>query len=206
MDGVEGPADCGQDMVLADHGRMNPGLHGLAVASGQGQELDGVAELPGIGYVLGLDLGDPLHRKPLELERPAESQGDQNGQLMGRVNALDIQAGVGLGQAFGLGLGQDPVKGFPLLAHPGQDIIRGSVEDGRDGVDPAGGKPLPNGTDKGDSPAHRALEEQPRLVLLGQREDLVSMVGQKGLVGRDHLLARPQGLFGKGQGRLQAPD
>jgi hypothetical protein len=85
---------------------VHPGLHRPAVELGDGQQFDAVAELGGELDVHGGDFGDSLDVDIVEIDLHAESQGRENGQLVGRILSLDVQGRIGLGITLGLGLGQ----------------------------------------------------------------------------------------------------
>ena len=62
-------------------------------------------------------------------DRDAESQRDQQAQLVGSIMAADIQRGIGFGQSAALGLGQHVGEFGPALSHRGQNIVASAVDD-----------------------------------------------------------------------------
>ena len=78
----------------------------LADALGGADQLQPEAELAGVLDVVGRDLADALVADLVEVDRRAERQPREDRHLRGRVAAVDIVAGVGLGVAEPLGLGQ----------------------------------------------------------------------------------------------------
>ena len=54
---------------------------------------------------------------------------------MGRVRAVDVQCGVGLGEAPLLGGSQGVGVGLPALGHAREDVVARAVDDAVKGVD-----------------------------------------------------------------------
>ena len=111
---------------------------------------------------------------------------------MGGVDAVDVEARVGLGVAQRLRLGQDVAEVAAALAHRGQDVVRGAVEDAVDALEPVRGQPLPQGLDDRDAARDRRLEGERHACPLGQPRQLGAVMGQHGLVGGDDRLALGQ--------------
>ena len=68
----------------------------------------------------------------VERHRPAERQRRQDRQLVRRVDAVDVEARVGLGVAQLLRVGQHFGEFPAALAHLGQDVVAGAVQDAGD--------------------------------------------------------------------------
>ena len=64
-----------------------------------------------------------------EIDLGAERGAGQHGELVRGVDAVDVEAGIGLGIARRLRLGQHGVEVAAGLAHRGQDVVAGAVED-----------------------------------------------------------------------------
>ena len=96
----------------------------------------------------------------VEIDRAAERQAGQDGQLVGGVDAVDVEAGVGLGVAQLLGLGQHLGELAAALAHRGEDVVAGAVEDAGDAADAVAGQALAQRLDHRDAAGHRRLEGQ----------------------------------------------
>ena len=81
------------------------------------QQLDAVAEVVG-GLDVGLGDGlDALDVDLVEGDARAERQAGQQGELVGGVEAADVEGGIGLGVALGLRLRQHVGEGALLLLH-----------------------------------------------------------------------------------------
>ncbi len=184
---------------------MDPQLDPLLGLAGDAQVLDAVAELRGIADVLGGDGGDPLGVDLVVLEGDAEGDGSQDGELVGGVDALDVQGGIGLGVAAALGLRQGLLEVPPLMGHLAEDEVAGAVDNPCQPLDAVAGEPLPDRLDDGDPPRHRRLEGHHHPLALGGVEDVVAVDGDKRLVGGDYMLAVLDGTQHQGAGRLDPP-
>ncbi len=108
---------------------------------------------------------------------------------MGRVDAVDVEARVGLGVAQRLRLGQDVGEVAAGLAHRRQDVVRGAIEDAVDALQPVRGQAFPQGLDDRDAARDGRLEGERHAGPLGQPRQLGTVMGQHGLVGGDDRLA-----------------
>src|SRR5581483_11313615 len=72
----------------------------------------------------------------------AERERSEDGKLLRRVVALDVEAGIGFGVAELLRFPQTCFEGKLLLLHPRQDVVAGAIEDAIEARDPAAGEPL----------------------------------------------------------------
>ena len=78
---------------------MHAQLDALGTTAGDAQQLDAVAQLVGIGEVLGRQLADALDEGTVELHGHTEGDGGQQRGLVGGIDALDVEGGIGLGIA-----------------------------------------------------------------------------------------------------------
>ena len=142
----------------------------------------------------------PLNALDVDLvegDARAEGEARQQGELVRGVEAADVEGGIGLGVALGLGFLQDVAERAMLFQHLRQDVIAGAVEDAVDAADLVGGQRFPHGLDDRDAAGHRRLEVQGDAVFLGQTRQLGAVLCQQRLVGGDDMLARAQrGLDG----------
>ena len=136
----------------------------------------------------------------------AEGQVGEDGQFLGGVAAVDVHGRVGLGVAELLGLGHGGLVVGPRLLHLREDEVAGAVENGVDRLDLVGGQRLTDGGDDGDAAGHGRLEGDRAAQLPGPGEEFRAVLGQQGLVRRDHVLAALQQLQHDRPGRLQAAD
>ena len=153
------------------------------------QELDAVAELLRVADVEAGELRDALGVDGVELHRNAEADRRHDGELVGGVDALDVEGGIGFRVAARLCVLQRELEAHAAGAHLGQDEIAGAVDDARDPLDAVRGKALPQRLDDGDAPAYGGFEGDHNVLLLRRREDFVAVHRQQRLVGGHHMLA-----------------
>ena len=174
-----------------------------SVGLGDGQELDRVAQLARVGDVRARDAADALGVDVLEVHEGPEGQGDEDLELVGGVEALDVERRIGLRVAAGLGLLEHLGEVEPLVGHPGQDVVAGAVDDAGHGEDAVGDQPVLDGADEGNAAGHRRLEGEGHAPAARLVVELDAVVGEEGLVGRHDVLAGGQGLQDERAGRLQ---
>src|SRR5690606_23435565 len=176
-----------------DHARMNTKFEALFHPRGDAEMLDAIAEFGRHLHVLGLDPADALGVDAAELQRNAKGDGGENGQLVGGVDALDVERRVGLGIAEALRLGERIVEALLLCAHGRQYEIPGAVDDACDAPDAVAAQALADHLDDADAAGDGGLERHHHAALLGALEDLVAVHGDQRLVGGDHVLAALDG-------------
>ncbi len=148
--------------VPSGHAGMDALLDAEFRRSRDAQQLDAVAELAGEGDVQRRDVAGCIHLHPGEIDLAAEGDAREDGKLVGRVNPVDIEAGIRLGIAQALGIGEHIGEFAAGLAHDREDVVAGTVEDAIDAVDPIAGQPFPEGLDDGDAAGHgRLIAEAP---------------------------------------------
>ena len=189
VDGVHGAVDLGEHMVCRDERGMHADVDaGVGVAC-DAQQLDGVAELAGLGDVLGADGTDTLLVDIVGGHAGAKADGSEDCRLAGGVEAVDVGGRVGLGIALGLRVGKHIGVIGALGVHARQDIVGGTVENAGDGQDLVAHQVVLERAHDGDATATAGLAlnlHAARARLLGERLD---MTAQQGLVGRDDVLA-----------------
>ena len=107
--------------------------------------------------------------------------------------ALNVESRVGFGIAEALCLGQRIGERQPLLAHLGQDVVGGPVDDAGDPFDMVCRQPFAQRLDDRDAAGHRGLERDHHALFARPGKDFVAVLGQQLLVGRDHVLAMIDG-------------
>ena len=198
--------DIGDQPLGRHQRRVHPQLDALGRALGDAQELDAIAQLLGVADVLRAQLGDAFDIGLVELHRDAEGDRRHDGGLVRGVHPFDVEGGVGLGIAQALRLLEHHVEVQPLVAHLGQDEIGGAIDDAGDPLDAVGGEAFAQRLDDGDAAGHCRLECHHHAPAMRRGEDFRAMHGQQGLVGRDHMLARLDGLHDQGLGHAIAAD
>ena len=108
---------------------------------------------------------------------------------MGRVLAVDVQRRVGLGVAELLGLLQGLIEVHALRGHFRENIVARAVEYAQHAADAVAGERAAQGLDDGHGAGHAGLVAQDQVLFAGETHELGAFHGQKGLVGRDHVLA-----------------
>src|SRR5262249_38527019 len=131
------------------------------------QELDAVAEFLGEVDVEPRNVADPLRIDPVEVDRATKPDASQDGELVRRIDAVDVKARIGFGIAELLRLSEHLGKFVRGLAHRRQDIIRGSVENAVDASEPVSGKTLAQGLDHRNPAGDGSLEGEHDTLILG---------------------------------------
>ena len=108
---------------------------------------------------------------------------------MRRVAAADIQSGIGLGIALGLGVFQNLGKAAAADFHFGENVIAGAIENALHGVHAMRNQGFAQDADNGNAARHRRLELQLKIFLLRQFRQRLAMLGQQRLVGGHDMLA-----------------
>ena len=168
--------------------------------------LEREAEAAGEVDVGRADVADALDegavaRRPLAVGEPGE-----DGGLVEDVDALDVEGRVGLGVAELLGFLERVGEGKAVLAHAGEDVVAGAVEDADDQVEAVGDEPLADGLDDGNAAGDAGLEEELAAMPADGVEDLRAVLAEQRLVGRDDDLAGAEGAQGELAGDRGAAD
>ena len=108
---------------------------------------------------------------------------------MRRIDAVDVEARIGLGIAELLRLGQHFGEFVRALAHRRQDVVRGAVQDAVDALQPVAGETLAQPLDDRDAAGDRGLERENEPPLLGPRGEPRPVMRHQRLVGGDDVLA-----------------
>ena len=130
-----------------------------------------------------------------EIDLGAEGRAGQHRELVRGIDAVDVEARIGLGVARGLRLGQHDVEVAPGLAHRRQDVVAGAVEDAVEALHAVADQALAQRLDDRDAARDRRLEGEDALPLLGRRRELGAVQRQQRLVGGDDVLARGAARF-----------
>ncbi len=169
------------------HARLHPALGPARDA----EQLDAVAQLLREGDVQRADPADALHVHGVEADGVAKGEGGEDGQLVRGVDTIDVGGRVGLGVAERLRLRQHVRELALLVAHGGQDVVAGAVQDAGHAADAVGGQPLAHGLDDGDAARDRRLERE-----RGGARQGGAVHRQQRLVGSDHGAAsRERGAY-----------
>ena len=113
----------------------------------------------------------PSTKVGVAIDLRAEGDAGQDGELLRRVEAFDVEARIGFGIAERLRLLQRVGVGCALL-HPRQDEIAGAVQDAVEARQPVAGERLAKSLDDRDAAADRRLEGKLRAAFLGKLGEL----------------------------------
>ena len=156
---------------------------------GGADQLELEPEVARVLEVVGLDVLDPLVAHLVEVHRGVERQPRDDRHLRRRVAPVDVLGRVGLGVPEPLGLGQRLLVGHARPGHLGEDEVRRAVDDPVDAVDRGPRQRLLQHPDHRHDAGHRALEAQLHSLAAGGLPQLLAVLGQELLVGRDHVAA-----------------
>ena len=120
----------------------------------------------------------------------AEREPGQDRELVRRVDAVDVGARVGLGEAEILRALQARLVRLAGRLHLGQDVVAGAVHDPVQRLHAVRAQPLAQRAQHRDRPAHAGLEGDLAALRRGEREDLAAVLGEQRLVRGDDVLAR----------------
>ena len=149
---------------------------------------NGAAEVAGITEIDGGDRGDGLGDNLVRIDDDAEREAHENGKLGAGVETADIFSGVGLGIAFGLGLGEHG-RVFCALIHFAEDEVAGAVENAFHALDAIAGEALLEAGNDGDAAGHRGSVLKVAAFGRGQALKIDAVIGDEFLVGGDDALA-----------------
>ena len=184
---------------------MDPDFHRAAGQLDHRQLLDPVAKVMGILDVRLVQAPDAFHMDLIHRHLDTIGQRGQDGRLVRRVIAINVEARIGLRVTGGLGFLERMLERDLFALHLGQDVVAGPVQDPVDAVNPVAHKPLAQGADDRYAAGNAGLEPDSGLIFGGQGEDFLAMFRQEGLVRRHHGLAKTQGAKDKFLGNPGAP-
>ena len=191
-DGVERPGDGGERVTGGDQRRMDA-LKQMAITGlGKPDQPDTETQRRRLVEIGEFDGANTLGRHASEVDARTKGQCGENRQLVRRVDAINVEARVGLGEAQCLGVGEHGGERQPLGLHARQDVVAGAVENARDAVDAVGGGTLAQSLDDRNAPGNGGFELQRDPGGFGGSGEFEAVVRQHRLVGGDQRLARRQ--------------
>ncbi len=191
--------------------RHHAGMHALLDPvlgrAREAQELDAKSELLRILDVEVGNVTDALDVDAGDIDRRAEGDRGQDRELVGGIDAVDVEARIRLGVSPLLRLRQHRGEAAPALAHRGENEIRGAVQDAVDPRHVIGGEPLAQRLEDRDAAGHRRLEGKGHALLLGELRELGAVPRHQRLVRGHHVLAaRERGAHDVERHALAAAD
>ncbi len=194
-DGIVDVLDMRDRRFERDKARMHalhqPGLGQL----GDAQQLDAVAELARELDVLRPDAADALDVHGREIDARAESHAGEDRELVRGVDAVDVEAGIGLGVAELLRVGQHVGERLARFAHPGEDVVAGPVEDAVDAAQPVARQPLADRLDDRNAARDGGFVGDGQALRFGREGELRAKMREQRLVGGDDVPPRVEGGF-----------
>ena len=130
------------------------------------------------------------HRRGVDLR--AEGERGEDGELVGGVEAADVEGRIGLGVAEPLRVGEADVERQGLRLHPRQNVVAGAVENARDAADRVARQALAQRLDHRNAAPDRRLVKQRRVMRLRQFGELEPVLGEHRLVGGDDRQPAPK--------------
>ncbi len=176
-------------MADGDEMRVDTLEQALSIVFGDAEQPDAIAQRRRLGDVGGEQVADAA-RSDIGKGRPgAEGEAGEDRQLVRGVDAVDVEAGIGLSEAQRLRLGEHFGKIASLRFHLGEDEIAGAVENAIDARDLVRGSPFAQPLDDGDAAGDRRLEFERDLGGFGRAGKFQSVMREHRLVGGDEALA-----------------
>jgi hypothetical protein len=163
-------------------------LHALVGTARHAEALDAVAELFGVLDIKTRDFGDAFGIGLLELQRNAEGNRRQDGQLVRGIDAFHVEGRIGFGVTQALRLGQHVGEIRAAVAHLGENKIAGAIDDAGQPLDAVTGQAFTDGFDDRNAAGHGGFERHHHTLFLRGRENLVAVRG-------DHRLVRGHYMF-----------
>ena len=186
---IERVVHVGEHVRKGNQRRMNANLDFVAVLRDAREELDAVAEVCGVLDVRAREVADAFDLNLVESRLEAVRESRENARLVGRVKAVDVERGIGLGVAELLRVLEDDVEGKPLVLHPREDVVAGAVENAVDRLDLVARETFAQDADDRDAAANRRAKVYVDVVLRRRLENLVTIFREQLLVRCDYALA-----------------
>src|SRR5438045_2405712 len=124
--------------------------------------------------ISGSNVADAHDRDFRSADGVAKSNAGQDGNLVARIKAVDVQAGIRLSVAGRLRLFQSMRKLNAMLFHLRKNVVARAVHNSVNGLDAVCGERLRDRTDYRHSSCDRGFNSDRKISLLGQREQFVA--------------------------------
>ena len=168
---------------------------------GDAEQFHPVAQVLGVGDVHRVHAANALDVDRIEVDPGAEGEAGEDGEFVRGVDAVDVEARIGLGVAQRLRVGERGGEGAPALAHVGEHVVAGAVEDSVNSRHPVGGQALAQRLDDGDGAGDGGLEAELRAVRLGAGGERGAAAGDQRLVRRHDVDAPGERAVDQFEGR-----
>ena len=130
----------------------------FAVDFGKPDQADAVTEHFGLRDIGSQQFANAACLHSAKIDLRTKAQRCQNRQFMRRVDAVDVEARVGLGKALGLCIGKHICKVETFFFHRRQDEIAGAVENTVNAVDAIGRSTIAQSLNNRDPAGNGCLE------------------------------------------------
>ena len=177
----------------------------LRAAPGPGDQTQRVVQPVRVSKIHLVDARDAFHGDVANPHRLAKTHHGQDGDLVARVVAFDVEGGVRFGVSFFLGLGQDFGERTAAPLHLRQDVIGGAVQDAIDGGKVLARQPFTHRVQHRRSARDASFDSQTHMVRAAALHQLHAVFSHQLLVGRHQMLARLQRRKGDGASGGQNP-
>ncbi len=170
------------------------------------EQLDPISELLRRLEVQRCETSDAFGGNVIVGELCPKGHRREQGQLVGHVDPVDIEAGVGLGIAEILGALDHHIEELAGALHLRQHVVGGAVHDSVEALDAVRREPLAHGAEDRDATADAGLECHVHTAARGSIEDLLAVESEQGLVGGHHVLPALDGAHGQALRHVVAAD
>ena len=168
---------------------------------GNAEQFDLIAHIGGLTDVFDGDRADPFEFDIVKADLRSKSNRRQQCQFVTGVNAANVQVRVRLKIPKVVRLIEGLLIGQARIFHPGQDVVAGAIHNAHHAADAICGQTFVQGLDHGNAARDGCLEPDHAARCLGSEGQILTVVGQHGLVGCDNILARGNRRLGCGFGR-----
>src|SRR5271169_6661724 len=90
--------------------------------------LDHETQFPGCLHIVCSNVADSFHLNGVSIHLRTESKFGQDFQLLRRILAIDVEAGIGFGEAFSLRVAERVLELDAILCHARENVIAGAVK------------------------------------------------------------------------------
>ena len=157
------PSTWRSGVPIRHHARVHALLQAVLGRRADAEQLDPVAQLAGERDVERRDVPDALDVDAGEVGRRSRTPARPGGRACGRRRCRRRRSSGRPRRSPGAGPRRaPPSKSRAGLAHRGQDVVAGAVEDAVDAADPVAGQALAQRLDDRDAAGHRGLEAERR--------------------------------------------
>ena len=172
---------------------MDTGVHTVAVAVINAEELHAAAQFLRKGDILGGNLRNTRHMNLFKVYALAAAEASKQSRLVGRVDTFDIKRRVGFGKTELLGILQDHIEIEAFVGHAAEDVVTSTIDDAAQVFDRRAEQAFLEATDDRNATTHSGFEQHMQALFGSKRENFVTVLGKESLVRSHHMLTRIEG-------------